>query len=119
MNSKWFRWFFVSSIAIGALLVSIGFAEIQSQANILHHLVVQNQRLVVQAAETAYKSAETRITTVSQRCDLTHKITEVLGKDDPRRVHVFQVSYRGCLAQLKEVKHIATQAKLSAHGEGL
>lgn len=104
MNGKWFRWFFVGSVVIGALLVSLGFAEIHSTAVTLHTLVVHNQIVTLE-------SAKARVTTVSQRCDLTHKITEVLVKDDPRRVHAFQVSYHSCLKQLAEVRAIFEKAK--------
>jgi hypothetical protein len=119
MNSKWFRYFFVVSVVVGALLVGYGFHQIEIQHVELHALIVKNQHLVTQSAETAYQSAKTRITTVSQRCDLTHKITQVLVKDDPKRVHAFQVSYHGCIKQLAEVKHIAAHAKVQAKGEGL
>jgi hypothetical protein len=104
LESTRFRVFFVVSIAIVCILIGIGFAELHSTATALHTLVVHN-------GETALESAKTRIATVSQRCDLTHKITEVLVKDDPKRVHAFQVSYQHCEHQLAEVKAIFKKAK--------
>jgi hypothetical protein len=103
VNSKRFRVFFIASIVIVCVLIGIGFAEIHTTATALHTLVVHN-------GETALESAKTRIATVSQRCDLTHKIIQVLVKDDPHHVHSFQVSYRGCEKQLAEVKQIFAKA---------
>lgn len=84
-------------------LIGIGFHEIHSDTSTLHTLVVHS-------SDTAIESAKTRIATVTQRCDLTQKITEVLRLDDPRRVHSFQISYKGCIKQLSEVKAIYHKA---------
>lgn len=42
MNSTWFKWFFVLSIAIGAALVSLGFYEIQGQQHIQNLIALHN-----------------------------------------------------------------------------
>lgn len=61
-------------------------------------------------SETTRESAKTRVKTVEQRCQLTNLITEVLSRDDPKRVGAFEKSYNKCESQLKEVKHIAAKA---------
>jgi hypothetical protein len=53
------------------------------------------------------KGAEQRVTTISQRCDLTAKITNVLRKDDPTRVLAFEASYSKCLKGLRKAEKLA------------
>lgn len=48
-----------------------------------------------------------RVTTISQRCDLTSKITAVLTKDDPVRLPAFQLSYEECELGLRKAEHLA------------
>jgi hypothetical protein len=48
-----------------------------------------------------------RVTTISQRCDLTQKITAVLTKDDPLRLPAFQVSYEECIVGLRKAERLA------------
>lgn len=61
--------------------------------------------------DTTREGLQSRVKTVQQRCDLTSKITEVLRKDDPSRVHSFEVSREHCEAQLGEVQKILRKAK--------
>lgn len=82
-----------------------------------HKLTLEEQQSELKATqrqlhETVLKSAETRITTVTQRCELTGLIDQVLIKQDPSVAPRFTQSYRGCEKQLTQVKKIAAQAKL-------
>jgi hypothetical protein len=62
-------------------------------------------------SEITKESAHQRVITVEQRCNLTMLITEVLAKDDPKRVEAFEKSYDGCQTQLKKVKEIAKRTE--------
>jgi hypothetical protein len=64
----------------------------------------QHQLLVSQKA-----SAETRVNTVTQRCNLTKQILVVLRRHDLGDVAPFERSYAECEAQLQTVKQIAKQ----------
>lgn len=126
MNAPWFRYFFVVSVVVGALLVSIGFHEIAAQqksqdttSHILHALIINNQKLLFEQGETTVKSAKARITTVTQRCELTKLILNVLVKDDQRRAPAFERSYKGCEKQLVEVKQIAAKAEAQDPSDGI
>jgi hypothetical protein len=60
-----------------------------------------------------HAGAVQRVTTISQRCDLTSKITNVLIKDDPLRLPAFQVSYEECEIGLRKAEKLAgVKAKL-------
>lgn len=70
---------------------------------------VQKRLVAVQhTLEVSQKaSTKTRVTTVGQRCDLTHLILGVLVRvHDTADASPFQKSYRVCLDQLAEVKQI-------------
>src|SRR5208282_5266405 len=58
MKTDWFRYFFVVSVIVGALLVSLGFAEIASQQHtqnaLSHRLAVATEQIEsIKAHETA------------------------------------------------------------------
>lgn len=70
---------------------------------------VQARLMAVQVTlEVSQKaSTKTRVTTVGQRCDLTHLILGVLVRvHDVPDAAPFQASYRTCVTQLAEVKQI-------------
>jgi hypothetical protein len=48
-----------------------------------------------------------RVTTISQRCDLTSKIKDVLTEDDPVRLPAFQLSYEECEIGLRSAEKLA------------
>jgi hypothetical protein len=54
-----------------------------------------------------HAGAVQRVTTISQRCDLTAKIREVLLKDDPLRLPAFQASYEECKIGLRKAEKLA------------
>lgn len=63
-----------------------------------------------------HAGAVQRVTTISQRCDLTSKITNVLIKDDPLRVPAFLISYEECEIGLHGAEKLAgVKAKLLHH----
>jgi type II secretory pathway component PulJ len=60
--------------------------------------------------KTVADSANTRITTVTQRCDFTRLVTNVLIQQDPQVAPPFQKSLAGCEKQLAIVKLIAANS---------
>lgn len=80
--------------------LSQGLADTQSQ-------LAQTQTSL---AKIVKDSAETRITTVTQRCDFTRLVTNVLVQQDPKVAAPFKASLTGCLKQLAIVKKIAASA---------
>jgi hypothetical protein len=54
-----------------------------------------------------HAGAVQRVTTISQRCDLTAKIKDVLIKDDPLRQPAFKVSYEECELGLHKAEKLA------------
>jgi hypothetical protein len=83
-----------------------------------------NLRTAGRLTATVNASAQTRITTVKQRCKLTMKVAnfslhveQILAQDAPQAVPPFsrdyagfEESYRSCETQLKTVKLIARQS---------
>lgn len=63
--------------------------------------------------KTTSDSANTRITTVTQRCKFTALVTNVLVKQDPQVAGPFKKSLAGCMKQLAVVKQIAASAPTS------
>lgn len=86
-----------------ALFVVVGLIGLTGLGLAVDHLA---NRL----SQTERESTQQRVVTVTQRCDLTDKILEVLVKDDPTRVAAFHVSYAACEKQLRIVKRIAAHA---------
>lgn len=79
-------------------------------------LTVQEQQAELKATQAEIqsvvtKSAEARVITVGQRCNLTGLIEQVLVKQDPKMAPAFVRSYKACEKQLGEVKKIAEQAR--------
>lgn len=69
--------------------------------------VAANKIVIHQLAVSEAASAKTRISTVSQRCDLTRLILGVLVRvHDPMDAAAFQKSQATCLRQLAQVKMI-------------
>lgn len=60
--------------------------------------------------KTTRESALTRVTTVTQRCELTEHILRVLDREAPAEANWFQGSYEGCERQLLKVQGIAANA---------
>jgi hypothetical protein len=83
-----------------------------------------NLRTSAQLTTTVTQSAQTRVTTVTQRCGLTMEIAnfslhveQVLAQDAPQAVPpfsrdyaAFESSYRSCETQLVHVETIARQS---------
>lgn len=67
-------------------------------------------KLAVSQSDTTREGLSSRVKTIEQRCDLTHKIEQVLVKDDPVRVASFKISWQHCEAQLGEVRAILRKA---------
>lgn len=81
-----------------------------------HKITLEEQqaelrRTEQQLHEIVRKSAETRVNTVSQRCELTGLIARILKKQDRHDAPSFVRSYQRCQKQLAEVKKIAASAK--------
>ena len=71
----WFRYFFVVSVIIGALLVSYGFKEISSQQvrqdkliSQVHSLVLKNEKLATAVAASNKRELSNRTSNVSVWC---------------------------------------------------
>jgi hypothetical protein len=84
----------------GYLVIFIVIIAALYYINSTHHNLVEITR----------ESTAQRVITVEQRCELTMNIKEVLARDDPKRVKVFEKSYESCEKQLKKVKKIAKKA---------
>lgn len=57
------------------------------------------------------ESAQQRVKTVEQRCELTSLLIGVLKTDDPPRLPPFRASFRMCEQQLAQVRQIAHKAQ--------
>lgn len=62
---------------------------------------------VHKVSSSDHAGAVQRVTTISQRCDLTEKISAVLLKDDPLRLPAFQASYEQCVVGLRKAENLA------------
>lgn len=60
-------------------------------------------------SKNEHEGAVQRVTTISQRCELTEKLVEVLRKDDPQRVATFEMSYNKCIVGLHKAERLATK----------
>ncbi len=74
-------------------------------ASVLSGLLAWSALHKVSASDHA--GAVQRVTTISQRCDLTAKIKDVLIKDDPIRLPTFEASYDECLIGLRKAEKLA------------
>jgi hypothetical protein len=99
-------------IAYVGLLLCVVIALASSFRTQAHLKATQNELLATQhaLAVSQKKSTETRIVTVTQRCQLTKLILDVLVRQDPVVAGAFQASYAGCEKQLAEVKSINAHA---------
>lgn len=88
-----------------AVCLALGLSLANSGANYLNHKDVtatQHQVAVSQKAST-----HTRVTTVTQRCDLTNLLISIVGRlGDTLDAPALQKSWAGCEVQLVEVKRI-------------
>jgi hypothetical protein len=103
------------AVALGLVVYAL-IGNIQANRNQegLARQVVQTQHELARTQNeleaSGKASAETRITTVTQRCDFTRLVTNVLIRQDPQVAGPFEKSLAGCLVQLALVKKIAAAA---------
>lgn len=92
---------------LGLALILYALVTVQVQGDHLdaqHRSLVATQNLLLMSVK---ESAETRVTTVTQRCAFTSLVLDVLVKQDPAVAPPFNRSLAGCRVQLKLVKKIA------------
>lgn len=92
-----YLWMFVLSVIL-LFEVAHGISQRRDLARIQQTIIASQKA-----------STETRVKTVSQRCELTHLLVAVLMRQDPVELTAFQRSYDTCLRQLALVKRIDTQ----------
>lgn len=83
-----------------AIVVSILSAGAATKGSKLASSVARSATHNVQAGNAQ------RVTTISQRCDLTAKIKSVLERDDPQRVAAFDKSYAECEMGLRQAEKL-------------
>lgn len=91
----------------GALIaaIAVGLALLIATAafDVVNYVGLQDNQTVQATSQKA--STKTRISTVSQRCDLTHQLMAAFA-DRPQVAAGFAVSYAKCEKQLATVKRI-------------
>lgn len=95
---------------LGLALILYALVTVQVQGDHLndqHRSLVATQRLLLQSVK---ESADTRVTTVTQRCAFTSLVLNVLVQQDPSVSAPFNRSLAGCRVQLALVKKIAAAA---------
>lgn len=96
------------AVAVALLVIAvIGNRQVADKQAGLSQALSRTQSALEKSAKD---SANTRITTVTQRCNFTRLVTNVLVRQDPQVAAPFQRSLAGCLAQLAVVKKIAASA---------
>lgn len=102
---------------LGLALILYALVSVQIQGDHLNaqqRVITRDRRSLVATQNlllTSVKaSAETRVTTVTQRCKFTSLVLDVLVKQDPAVSAPFSKSLHGCLVQLAVVKKIAANA---------
>lgn len=106
----------IAGVAIVLVLLAVSFnTYLAFQANSNAHAAITANHDTIQRVKTVQHvlsvsqkaSTHTRVSTVTQRCDLTRLILRVLARvHDAPDAAPFRVSYATCIAQLKQVKLI-------------
>lgn len=117
MNASWFRYFFVVSVVVGALLVSLGFHEIDvgqqhqnANARQLHALVIKNEALAKAVATSHARELHNRTSNVSVWCGAINE-----GRKEGMRLHRGEAAYKLKLLDCKAIEaHTLTSGEATS-----
>ena len=91
------------------ITVVIGLVEVVHQNEEIEQTAKTAKIAASRTSELAKKSAIARVTTVSERCELTQHIVVVLKNANNKETIWFEESLTACREQLAEVQEIANQ----------